>query len=356
MLAHALLLSLTPVQSPPSPQPILVEAVAVQCGEALITSREFERVFERVSGENPPRSREEAERMQRELLLQLATVRLEEQAGADLGIAPEQIELINRLNLRESRERAGLQGYLAELEKEGKDALGDERDSERRLLRYMWQYTVQGNAFAGRRATRDQTIRPGELRVLYAQNRDQLAPVTVQLRWLIVLGRAAGGAEAARASCADARERVLAGEDLALIVEERGNDLRESRGLGPYLPLVAYRERFPSLAEFAEEAEIGDLSDVLPLVDPRTGQPDPELGYQLAQVFDRREPEIPGFEKPDVQRTLRDVFTKQRREAILERERNRLRRESYVWIDPSLGGEAPAAAAEPAGSAAPSPP
>jgi hypothetical protein len=354
MLALALTLSLAPVQlsDEPAPAPILVEAVAVQCGEALITSREFERVFERASGQNPPRNREEAQRLQRELLVQLATVRLEEQAGADLGLDPQQVELITRMNLRDTRERAGLQGYLAELEKEGKDALGDERDSERRLLRYMWQYSVQGNAFAGRRATRDQTIRPGELRVLYAQNREQLAPEQVQLRLLIVVSEAAGGPEAARAACAEARARVLAGEDLSLIVEERASDLRDSRGLLPFWPLAAFRERLPNLTSFADTAEIGALSEVLPLIDLKTGQPAPELGYQLAMLHDRREPEVPGFDSGEVQRTLREVFTRQRRDAILERERNRLRREAYVWFDPSIAGGAPPAAAGPAGSAA----
>jgi hypothetical protein len=69
-------------------------------------------------------------------------------------------------------------------------------------------------------------------------------------------------------------------------------------------------------------------------------------------LHERRAPEVPGCDSGEVQRTLREVFTRQRRDAILERERNRLRREAYVWFDPSIAGGAPPAAAGPAGSAA----
>jgi hypothetical protein len=314
----------------------ILEGVAVQAGDQLVTLGDLQRVLKRYREFRPPANPEEDDRQRAQALRDLWTLRLESQAGEDLGLDPAQIERINRLNLAADRERAGLEAYLAQLGEEGRDALADEEDRERELLRYMWEYSVLGNAFAGRRARSDNTIRPGELRAIYAENRDRLAPATVQLRWLIVASSAAGGPEAARASCEDARARALAGEDLALLVEERGSEFRETRGLTPFAPPQAILE--PTLAEFAETAEVLDLSPVLPLTNRRTGKPDPELGYHFAELHERRTPPVPEFGSVEVQRSLREFFARQRRERVLERERERLRRSSFSWVNPLLLG------------------
>ena len=326
------------IQPPQQPQPrrSIVEGVAVQAGEELVTLGEFDRLFKSRRELERPDSPEKEGALQRQSLLDLWTARLEAQKGADLGLDPAQVARISRANLRDEREKSGLGAYLAQLREEGKDALTQEMDRQQEILGAMWQYSVQGNAFAGRRATRDATIRPGELRGIFEDNKDNLAPVTVQVRWMIVTSADAGSSEAARASCVDARERVLAGEDLALLIEERGSELRVARGLMPYRPPEAFRD--PALAAFAEKAEVGDLSEVLPLLDPETGKIDPELGYQLFQLHDRRIPPEPVFDAPEVQRVLRQYFLRTRRELILERERDRLRREAYSWVNPLLAG------------------
>jgi hypothetical protein len=311
-----------------------VEGVAVQAGEELVTLGEFERRFDRLQELEPPRSAEEKEQLRQRALIELWTARLEAQKGADLGLDPAQVARISRANLAEEREKAGLQTYLAQLREEGKDALAQETDRQQEILGVMWQYSVQGNAFAARRATRDATIRPGELRAIFEENKENLAPVTVQLRWLIVSSEEQGSPEAARASCADARERVLAGEDMALLVEERGVELRESHGLIAFRPPEDFRD--PAIVRFAQTAEIGELSEVLPLLHPKTREPDPSMGYQLVMLHDRRIPPEPVFDAPEVQRILRQYYTKQRRELILERERRRLRAQSYSWVNPLL--------------------
>ncbi len=355
MTALSLALFLLPLQGAPLPQapgqqqaqqstprnPIL-EGVAVQAGEKLVTLGEFERRLERMRALDPPTSRAGEERLYKKALLDLWTARLEAQRGADLGLDPNQITRISRANLAAERDKAGLQNYLAQLRSEGSDALTVDADRQQEILAAMWQYKALGNAFAGRRATRDFAIRPGELRALLEENRDNLAPVRVQLRWLVVTAEAAGGSEAARASCTDARERVLAGEDLALLVEERGASLRDSRGL---LPLRA-PESFPEpIAGFAREAEIGDLSEVLPLLDPKTGQPSPELGYQLVQLHDRDVPPEAEFDSPDAQRRLRRVFVRQRQELILGQEREGLHREAFAWVNPLAAPPSPGSSA-----------
>jgi hypothetical protein len=328
----------------PSPNRIL-DGVAVQAGERLVTLSEYQRWIERAREIKPQTTREGEERQRFEVLRELWMGRLEEQAGAELGLDPAQIERISRANLEEEREKEGLEAYLAGLEEKGQDALAAEMDRRQEIERYMWKLSVRGQAFAAQRASRDQSIRPGELRAIYAENRDKLAPVTVQLRWLIVSSEASGGPEAARALCEDARGRVLAGEDLALIVEEHGADFREERGLTPFVLPEKFRD--PELVAFAETADIGDLSAVLPLNNPKTGKPDPELGYQLAELHDRNEPPVPDFSDPGVQRMLRDFFTKQRDDLILERERERIRRQSYSWVNPLVAPPPPPARPQP---------
>lgn len=329
-------------RQPAQKNPIL-EGVAVQAGEDLVTLGEFERYFRRRQEAQPPDSRESEERLYRETLFELWTARLEAQKGADLGLDPAQIEKITRANLEAEREKAGLEAYLAQLREEGKDALAEESERQEQIRRDLWKYSALGNAVVARRATRDATIRPGELRAMFEENKQNLAEVTVQLRWLVVSSREQGGPEAARASCEDARARVLAGEDLALLVEERGADLRDSRGLLPYRAPSSFAD--PDVAAFAETAGVGELMGVSPLSD-RNGQPAPELGYRLVQLHDRRVPPEPDFDSPDVQRLLTRYFGNERRERILGRERARLHREAYAWVNP-LAGVPQAAATKP---------
>ncbi len=329
-------------QTPERRNPVL-EGVAVQAGEQLVTLGEFERLFKRMQELRPQASREEEEQLFRRTLLELWNARLEAQKGADLGLDPTQIARISRLNLQTEREKAGLQNYLTQLRAEGKDAQAEDADRQQEILGAMWQYKALGNGFAGRRATRDVTIRPGELRAIFEENKKNLAPVTVQLRWLIVASESAGSPDAARASCEDARLKVLEGEDLALLVEERGNSLRDSRGLLPFRPPEAFPD--PAVVKFGQEAEIGGLSEVTAVMNPKTNKPDPSLGYQLIQLHDRNTPPEPEFDSPDVQRTLRGYFQRQRRDQILGRAREELQREAYSWVNPLAAPRAPSAPA-----------
>lgn len=329
---------------PPAQRNPILDGVAVQAGDALVTFSELERTIKRAGEAQPPADREEEERQRAEILIFLVTQRLEEQAGAELGLDAEQIERISRAGLVAEREQAGLDAYLAELRAQGKDALAGETDRQREIRRYLWEQSAIGRAVATKRATRDHGVRPGELRAIYAEHKERLAQGTVQLRLLIVASDAVGGPEAARASCEEARQLVAEGEDMALLVDERGAAYRDTSGLLPFSPARGLRD--PALAAWAEEAEIGDLSEVAPFINPQTGKPAPELGYQVAELHDRRIPEVPEFDS-GVQLMLRQQFTEQRRNRILERERERLRREGYYyWLSPVLTG--PKTPAEPA--------
>jgi len=336
----ALVLALAPIQqqaTPPPPRrnPIL-DGVAVQAGESLVTFSELERTIKRVRAERPPESPEAEERQRLDILRDLMTMRLEEQAGADLGLDTAQIERITRAGLQDERERAGLQNYLAELRARGKDALAGESDRAREIRRYLWEQAALGKPFVSKRATRDHDVRPGELRAIFAENRERLLQGTVQLRVLIVSSKAVGDPEAARASCEEARRLVEQGQDFALLVEERGAGLRATRGLTDFF---APGDLFPALRDFASKAEIGELSEVIPYLDRETGKPAPEIGYQLVELHDRRTPVVPEFDSGREQLELRKQFTEQRTALILNRARERLRRDGdYYWISPLIAG------------------
>jgi len=344
-LTLALLLQDTPAPAPqPSPRNPILEGVAVQAGDELVTLSEFQRALKRMRELEPPPDRDAEARQFRRALIELSTARLEAQEGADLGLDPDQIKKISRNALQAEREKAGLDQYLAQLHSEGKDPMREEADRKEEILQAMWEYKTVGNAFAGRRATRDLQVRPGELRAVYAEYKNDLAPTTVQLRVLMVPSHAAGSPDAARESCEDARTRVLAGEDFALLVEERGVE-SDSRGLYPFRRPVDFRD--PRVRAFAQDAEIGDLSEVTAILSPKTGEPDPAIGYQLIQLHDRNVPPEPEFGMPEIQRQLRSTIAQHRREQVLGRERDRLHRESYSWINPIAAPRPPASPTTP---------
>lgn len=330
-LPHAWLLTVALLQQPDAPRPEILDGVAMQAGESLITLSELQRAKDRVMARANVKREEEAQ-LTRRLLRQLWDIRLEEQMGQELGLDPEAVERQTRAFLARERHDKGLDLFLEEVAQGGQDALEAEGDAARDMYRRLWEYSKTGTAAAGRRATVDRFLRPGELRFLYTDKLDELAPTLVQLQILVVSTRAAGNAEQARQTCEDARERVLEGEDMAALVDEFGASLRDTHGLLQYAPAAMIPD--PGLRAFAQRAEIGELSVVEPLVDPRTGQRDPELGFQLVRLADRRESPQLLFDDQRVQHTLRQVSNDSQRERILERERARLRRESYSWVNP----------------------
>lgn len=340
MTALALLLSALAQAEPrpAGPRNPLLDGVALQAGDSLVYLSEFERFLERARTSDPPRSPLERERQRVELLRDLAILRLEEERGADLGLDEAWIERIRRSTLEDQQERQGLEGYLAALEQKGTDALREESESAQDIYRQLWEMKARGREVGPERATLDPGVRPGELRHFFEEHRRELE--TVQLRWLIVTSESAGSPEGAREKCEDARRRVLEGEDFGLLIEERGVEFRDTLGLTPFGPPRSFSEQ--AIALFAEKAEVGALSEVLPLTDRRTGEPEPRLGYQVAELHERR---VPDFSDPAIQRLLGDALVRNRSGLAIGRQRDRLWRESFVWVNPLL---APPQAAPPA--------
>jgi hypothetical protein len=343
MTALALLLAawLQAEGRPAAPRNPVLEGVALQAGDGLVYLSEYERLLERTRSAQPAETPAERERQRVQLLRDVAILRLEEERGQDLGFDKAVIDRIRKANLDAVKDEKGLDGYLAELDRRGTDALADVSQGEQQLYRQLWERKARGLDFGATRATRDRGFRPGELRYFFEENRPNLE--RVRLRWLIVSSESKGGPEAARETCEDVRRRVLAGEDFGLLIEEHGVELRETLGLTPFVPLRALPD--PTIAVFCQAAEEGDLSEVLPLVNPRSGKPDPGVGFQLVELDAR---EVPDFADPEVQRLLREVLEDRRSGYALGRARERLWGESYVWVNPLLGLAAPGSGPAPA--------
>lgn len=351
LLATLALLSLQDAQAP---QPVLLDGVAVQAGDEIVTLGDLERSWREAFERQKPSSREEELQARALILRRDWEDALERQRGRDLGIDPALIQRNNELSMRREREESGLSTFLQDIESTGRDAFQAEADRENDVYRYLWRATVVGNEVAGRRPVVDRFIRPGQLHFVYEENRDSLAPVQVQLQVLTVPAQAAGGSDEALRTCEEARVRIEAGEDFGDLVDEFGAELRETHGLTPLLPLLGLSD--DRLREWAGAAGVGALSETVPILD-RSGRPSPAIGYQLFRLADRQQPPLPPYDDQALQSNLRGYVQRAQEQRLIERSRRELREEAFAWVNPLLRPlvEGPAAPPEDGEDADPAP-
>ncbi len=335
LVAAALALLRPGAVQDPAQQPEILDCAAAQIGDELITLSELSRANERMLRSRTVSTREEAQQVAVQGLRDLVIEHLEVQAGEDMGLDPTQVEQQVRAILRDEQSRLGIADYTEQLLGRGSDALTAHTDKQREIYGWLWRRSEVGTPLFGQRPSFDRYIRPGELHSFYEENRSALFPARVRLQMLIVSSAAAGGPDEARRICEECRERVLAGEDLGSLVAEYGASYRETDGMTDLEVPAALRD--PVLRAFAKRAEPDELSEVLPLLNPRD-RPDPGLGYQLARLHERQEGEVVEYESPELQRNLRGFYTRMRTERVLGRERSRLQQQSYTWVHPRLPG------------------
>jgi hypothetical protein len=326
------------LQSPaPAPAPAddrgwtLVDGVALQAGDQVVTLRTLDRI---VSGEierkrDRIQSQADIDRFTQVLLRQVIVRELESQAGEDMGLAREQIDRIIQSELaRNSSQRPS---FVDELQRQGLNAFSWSEQQRKELYRYLWTTSVTGasEGFGDKRPTRDEHIRPGELRAIYRENRARLDPAQVELQVLVLSVQAAGSVETARAILEAARQRALSGEDFGALVQEIASERVETRGLTGLMSVDTIAD--PALRDFAARAKPGDIGELLAL--PPGGPPQAMLLPRLEQ---RIENEPPPFGERKVQTFLRATFSDSRRSHLLERERALLLQRAFTWISPGL--------------------
>ena len=320
-------------QGPPPPPSseegwVLLDGVAAQVGSEIVTMRELDarvrKEVEEISQTTPLSNEQELNLVSWRNLEAMVIDMLEAQAGEDMGIDREQIELLVARILEDEKN----EGILDTVRPSR--GLDDTERRARALYQELWRLQkLGGTGLGGSRPIRDRYIRPGELKMMYRANKDELKPDEIRLRVLVVPIAAHGSLEATRSFLEDTRRRVEAGDDMGDLVLEHGADARDTGGLLNWMPLPSLNH--PGLRTFAEGAQLGELSDILPL--PPVGEPQ---ALVFARLEEKRDNEPPPFEEPTVQRMLREVFTKERDNRVMGFERALLSQNAYSWLHPGL--------------------
>ena len=310
----------------------LVNGVAIQAGNRLVTLGELDRILKAEAARNQiARTDPRYNQLAAQIVREYAELQLEPQAGEDLGMDPAQVELVVSRNLEDQRRDRGSSGFAELLDQQGQ-TLQEVRDAQvNQTWRDIWRMTETGSRALPERPIRDSFVRPGELRSIYRENKDALEPDIVELQLLGAPVRSYGGEEGGRAFLEELRQRALDGEDFGMLVEQNGEIQRDRQGLLDPVPVPQLAEPLRSFAAGAAQGEVG------PVLLFELGEPVLLIPY----VFRKVDNEPPPFDDELTQAGLRERFRSIREEDILRTGRQRLKRKAFVWYTPRLRGVAP---------------
>ena len=309
-----------------------LDGVAFQVGDEIATHSEIVKAAQLAArGRSIATQRDYQEQLTRTVRTMLRRS-LEAQAGQDLGLDPAQIERIVNATMNDRRRDQGAAGFLAELEKQGIDPLSARAKQATELYQYLWQSSTVGRRGPfGTRPRQDRFVRPGELRAVYLDNLESLAPTEVQLQVLEIPVDRQAGVEAAVELIRSIEERIQAGEDFGQLVEEFGAGDPARRGVTPMLSVQGIED--PRIRSFALRAEPGNVSQPLGVAPPGVQE---AQAFLLVKLLERRENQPPPFEDRNVQGLLRRNFQQKRESDLLEGARGTLRERAYLWMDPRI--------------------
>ena len=295
------------------------------------------------SGASPDELRE---RMAEVMNLRVQSL-LKTQAGKDLGFEPSMVQQLVRDELERKEERmGGAAGMGDRVANSLLDSGSFYESTESDILQELWARSVDGRfPGPGGRPYVDRYVRPGRLKFEYERNKGRLTlPATVTLQELAIDAQRIGDLGEARAYAEELLNRILAGEDFGEVAVQAGAADRDTKGV--LQPLEETRlQGIPFVDEFIATAEVGDVSDVLPI------RLDGVLrGFRVLKLLAYERPEPPPFEDRDFQsdltRNIQEAMDRGRAEAALAR----LFDAAYVWPPEAFGrGEQP----EPQGPPAP---
>ncbi len=357
---------------PPAPEAggwELVDRIEIIVDEDVLTYSRLEARVREVLSRVAVTTREEMARLRSQIAEDEVRQLLMVQRGRELGFDPANVErTVKDFLERRIEEEGGLSSFSDRLAANDESGVERKRRVTEELYGLSYDRAITGQSVGpGGREIVDRYVRPGLLRLHYEESisdPDGLRalggePERVVFRQLAIDAERAGGPDAARARIEDLREQVLAGgltfEDAVTLfgaIQERG-------GLTDPLPVANLERLEPELGRFAREAEVGDLSPVMPI---RNGER--VLGFRVVQLVERLPAEVPPFEDREVQARLREAVLARLDE---ERRRRALRKAfeaAYVWTAsgarPEEAGPRPAGGAgegaAPGGGAAPPPP
>ncbi|MEM7309445.1 MAG: hypothetical protein AAF682_22370 [Planctomycetota bacterium] len=304
-----------------------LDGVVYQAGDDVITLSDVVRHYEMVRRRSnlqvtTPEERAQALDRSLEALVLLA---LESQAGEDQEASPVQVDdLIDRFMARQRRDR-GLINYVDQLAEQG---LSVHRERERQKSGF-YTSVFRDQGLSGARPTRDGYVRPGELRQFYRTESQNMAEADqVRFRELLLLADAIGGVEPARELAEELHDRLLGGDDFDAIHAEFGGSYRQTKGR---TELLEPRRLPPEVAAFARTADVGDVSEIMPLGSGEDGV----RAFRIL-VLDEEQGVTPAppFRDAGLQAQIRTRVAEHREDAWLNVARARLQRSAYLWPPP----------------------
>lgn len=306
------------------------EAVAALVNDAAISLGALDREFQESRARNPVSTREEHTKLLQETLRDMIEEELRSQGGRDMGYP---VDFLNRqvdTYFDRQTEIRGLFGQAEYLQEQVLSPEAAREDVTKRVYRNTWIRSQVGvDPGPDGRALRDRFVRPGAMHDAYLGNRSQFGePARVSLQVLVILSDQAGGAEEARAYCADFREQVLAGEDMGELVRQVGAVNQASRGVLPAVETNVLSP--PEFRTWAESAEPGGVSPLLPHFDAT--RPNQLAGYRFFKLLEREEGSEPKpFFHAEVQEQLLREIRRVREQNILFLSEQELFQRSNIW-------------------------
>ena len=313
-----------PQETPDGWQP--VDGVVGQAGDAVITRSEVVRHANRLidAGIVTPTTVEDYQVVHRRALEALVILTLESQAGEDREERPQEVEgRIDRYLA--SRRQEGLNDYVQGLEDRGISAHRQREETKSGFYTSVFRDLGLG----GERPSRDSYVRPGELRFLHRiETLAGLRPDGFRFRELVLAVAATGTVEETRTLAEELRAQLVAGADFAPLHAANGASQRETGGLTPLIGLADLAQRIRPVAEWALEADVGDVSPVVPLgadgIEPNA------FGIWILEEEVGMKAPRP-FRSAEVQAELRGKAVDQRADLWLGLARSELRRKAYLW-------------------------
>lgn len=303
------------------------DGVALIVNDEIVTLRELNELLGKARASSAATTPEDSKELLEKVAENEVTVKLQTQAGAELGIAPEDVDRTITRYLADQRRNKSAEETETWLRTQGAADLGEmRRDVTAELYRSFWVEGQRGKGAAGGRPFRDRYVRPGQLNEAYLVNRERLGdPTTFRLQFLVLATNAWGDAETAREALVGFRKEIQAGADMGSMVDEYGAVLRESRGISEWMPLGQIPD--PAVKEFCTGAKEGALSEVTEI----PGPDETIQGYQLVRIVSRIEgQEPPKFGDADLQTKLEILLQRSWDEDRLTRGSDELWQSAFI--------------------------
>lgn len=291
-------------QSAPTERRLPFDGVALTVNQSVLTRRGLGRDMLRWRRDNPDAGEAQVRAAEAELLRARVNELVRVQAGEDMGLPEEAVQVRVRDAMdRIQKRQNGWVGMSRFLQSRDMTTAEIKVALRGQMLGELWEDSVTGKGPAqGQRVVADRHVRPGRLKLLYdraLETEEGLAllggaPERIKLQQIVLDPARAGGVEAARKLGEELAAKIASGADFGALVAEH-SATPSNQGVGEYETARLSRVE-PTLAPFVAAAKPGETS--APIAGPRGV-------VRIVKLLERFERRAPVFEALQTQATLR---------------------------------------------------